>query len=240
MKAVIDGVGVEQRRLPRCKKRGPHIHRNGEQSLSQLRQWGLHLCLGRIDVRSWVISRTRLRPGSLRTIRVLISLCACTRKIKKINEINEIKTTAEYFRRGLMLGLHSVTDVMPWLDRILTTEATPDIALIEASLSGSQGTLAVADWLAQTQGAFDNRIVAGRLLGAMGALLQRKPAQSQKVTGWLYQMAMDDEVPDEAAGAAMWYFDDALGLAVNGVYGSAEELCDELRVFLNRYVHGTE
>ena len=30
----------------------------------------------------------------------------------------EIKTTAEYFRRGLMLGLHSVADVMHWLDRM--------------------------------------------------------------------------------------------------------------------------
>ena len=40
---------------------------------------------------------------------------------------NDIKTTAEFFRRGLILGLHSVANAMDWIDTILVTEPMPDI-----------------------------------------------------------------------------------------------------------------
>jgi hypothetical protein len=148
---------------------------------------------------------------------------------------DDIKTTAEYFRRGLILGLHSVANALAWIDMILITEPTPDIAIIEASLCGSRGPIAVAEWLAYTPGVFDKRTVARRLLGAMHVWLSQDRAKAAKVAHWLYQMALDGDTPDGVAEERMWYFDDAFGLATDGVYGNAEELCEELIAFLAQY-----
>jgi hypothetical protein len=142
-----------------------------------------------------------------------------------------VKETAEYFHYGLMLGLHSVRDAMAWIDTIIDAEPVPDIALIEASLSGSRGPRAVADWLAQVPGEFDKQKVAKLLMRAMLERLNQDPEQAQRIARWLYEMAL--EAPDEAENE-MWYFDDALELASDGIYGDVNEIRNELVTFLAR------
>ncbi len=74
--------------------------------------------------------------------------------------MDNIKETAEYFRHGLHLGLHTVVETMVWLDVVIAEEPVPDIAIIEAALSGSRGPIAVADWLAQVPGTYVRGAVA--------------------------------------------------------------------------------
>lgn len=138
-----------------------------------------------------------------------------------------IKTTAEYYRRGLLLGLDLMPEAMVWIDSILVSEATPDIAMIEASLCGSHGPFAVADWLAQVPGEIDRPMVARRLLYGM---LPRIP----EVTHWLYEMAGEGDWPDLAGERQMGSFWDEYDDAVNGIYGDPEEIYRELRAFLLR------
>jgi hypothetical protein len=92
--------------------------------------------------------------------------------------VNAIKTTAEYYRRGLLLRLDILSDAMVWIDATLITEPDPDIALIEASLCGSKGSIAVADWLAQIPGEADQKTVARRMLSAMLARIDRDPEEA--------------------------------------------------------------
>jgi len=144
-----------------------------------------------------------------------------------LQSANEIKTTAEYYRRGLLLGLDLMAETMAWLDRMLLTEDVPEIALIEASLSGSSGPIAVADWLGQLPGEFDQPMVARRLLNAMLPL-------APKVTHWLFQMATEDDWPDLEDEGQMWSFWDEYDDALNGIHGDPEAISKDIRAFLLR------
>lgn len=151
---------------------------------------------------------------------------------------DSIKETAEFFRYGLMLGIHIAIDAIAWLDTVLIADPAPDIALIEASLCGSRGPVAVADWLKQVPGKFDRKMVARRLCSEMFVLLRKDRTQAPVVAHWLYQMALDDFAPDKEAEQEMWYFDDALILARGGMYGDVAEINDELERFLSHYRPG--
>ena len=144
-----------------------------------------------------------------------------------LQRTNAIKTTAEYYRRGLMFGLDLLAETMAWLDHMLLTEDVPDIALIEASLCGSHGPIAVAEWLAQIPGEFDQRMVARRLLNAMLPL-------SPHVTHWLREMAEEEfwpELEGEGPMGIFWYeYYDAL----NGIHGDPEEIRKEITALLLR------
>jgi hypothetical protein len=148
----------------------------------------------------------------------------------------EIKEGAELYRRGLLLGLLSVSDAITWLDVVIASEAKPDIAIIEASLSGSRGPIAVADWLKEVPGPFDERAVAGRLLGKMHGGLVDGALPPATVTRWLFQMAMDGDAPDDQAEGQMLGLDDELSLAADGIVGSVPEIRDRLEQFLRAYV----
>ncbi|HLJ55392.1 MAG TPA: hypothetical protein VKT77_10160 [Chthonomonadaceae bacterium] len=149
--------------------------------------------------------------------------------------MDDIKEKAESFRRGLHLGLHAVADVIPWLDAVIDEEPEPDIAIIEAALSGSRGPLAVADRLAEVPGTFDRRAVTARLIGAMVGLLRRDPSKIKAIARWLFQLALDGDAPDDEAENFMWGFEDDLLLAMDGVYGDVNDLRTELQEFLSRY-----
>jgi len=151
-----------------------------------------------------------------------------------LQNANEIKTTAEYYRRGLLLGLDLMAETMAWLDQGLLTEDVPEIALIEASLCGSHGPIAVADWLGQLPGEFDQPTVARRLLRGMLTLIDRYPARILEVTRWIYQMALDDEWPGLEGENGMWSFWDYYDMAVDGIHGDPEVIRKDIRAFLLR------
>ncbi|MCW3051984.1 MAG: hypothetical protein JWN14_1154 [Chthonomonadales bacterium] len=148
--------------------------------------------------------------------------------------MNSIKTTAEFYRRGLLMGLDLLAETMAWIDQTLVTEAVPDIALIEASLCGSQGRYAVADWMAQIPGECDKTMVVRHLLGRMLLIIDRDPAHIPDVTHVLYQMAGEDDWPDLAGERCMWSFWDDFDLAAIGRYGDPKEVIAEMRAFLLR------
>ena len=146
-----------------------------------------------------------------------------------------IKETAEFYRYDLLIGLHSVSDAMEWLDAFLIAEEEPDIALIEASLAGSQGYYIVADRLGEVPRTFDKSAVARRLCGKMLTYLRQDPARLQTVVRWLYEMTRDEYAPDEEAESEMVCLDDSFDMAIGMVYGSVEEVYKETEEFLARY-----
>jgi hypothetical protein len=153
--------------------------------------------------------------------------------------MNDLKTTAEYYRRGLMWDLDLLDEAMAWIDQRLVVEAEPDIALIEASLSGSQGRFAVADWLAQVPGEFNPQMVARRLLVGLLQEIDRHPEKIFEAANGLYEMAIADDWPDLEGEDRMRSFDDELIMASShihyGYYGYyVEEIREELVGFLLR------
>jgi len=147
--------------------------------------------------------------------------------------MDEIKTNAEYYRRGMLLGLNVMAEAMAWIDRTVTAESVPAIALIEASLCGSQGPIAVAYWLAQLPGEFDKKRVARRLLAGMFNRIKRDP-DAMEVTYWMLLMATEDDWPGLVGEGNMWTFRDDYDNAANGIYGDPDEIRKEVRGFLLR------
>ena len=146
-----------------------------------------------------------------------------------------MKGQAEIYRRGLLLGLFKKSEVIAWCDTIIMAEAAPDLAIIQASMAGSKGVNAVAQALAEVPGDYDRQVVIAQLLAVMRELLRQDRTQAPNVARWLYEMAMDDNVPDATARADMVYFWDTIDLALNGVLGDVEALTGELLQFLNKY-----
>lgn len=157
--------------------------------------------------------------------------------------MDDIKTTAEYYRRGLLVGIHSVADAMMWINEVLITEPEPDVALIEASLSGREGATVVAEWLWQVPGEFDRIWLEISLLGAMYRWLLQDRTRTGNVAEWLYNLALEnldrDNHPHEVT-PEMWHFYDDFLLAKDGVYGNEEDVRDELIKFLAQYNQDTK
>jgi len=146
-----------------------------------------------------------------------------------------MKEQAEFYKAALLLGMVQIKDVIAWCDSIIMAEETPDIAIIEASISGSKGVNAVADALSAVKGEFDKRAVTKRIFGSMYDLVNQDRKQAPKVARQLYHMAIDNDVPSDEAEPEMWYFWDAIDLAIDGVYGHEEKLIDEMLQFLKRH-----
>ncbi|MBM0745549.1 hypothetical protein JOY44_29915 (plasmid) [Phormidium sp. CLA17] len=146
-----------------------------------------------------------------------------------------MKEQAEFYRVGLLLGSVKLADVIAWCDSVIMAEASPDINIIEASVSGSKGINAVADALSQVKGEFDKRALTRRIFRSMFDLVSQDRKQAPKVAGWLYHMATDNDVPNDEAEPEMWCFWDAIDLAVDGIYGDEEKLVDEMLQFLKTH-----
>lgn len=146
-----------------------------------------------------------------------------------------MKEQAEFYRVGLLLGLISLSDAVAWCDSIITAEEAPDIGIIEASISGSQGVSAVAAALTQVEGEFDYRTVTKRIFRAMYDLVKNDRSQAHEVASMLYQMASENDLPSLDCEAEMWAFCDAIHLAAEGILGDKDKLIDEMVDFLEAH-----
>lgn len=146
-----------------------------------------------------------------------------------------MKEQAEVYRVGLLLGLFKLSDVISWCDSIIMAEASPDVAIIEASISGSKGINAVSNALSEVNGEFNKRLVTKVIFRSMYDLVNRDRKQAPQVAEWLYRMAFDYGALDEEAKSEMTYYYDAIDLAVDCIYGDVEELTDRMLQFLQEY-----
>lgn len=146
-----------------------------------------------------------------------------------------MKEQAEFYRRGLLLGLIDPADVVAWCDSIIMAEESPDIGIIEASISGSHGVYAIASALTHVEGEFDPRAVTKRIFRSMCDLVRQDRKQAPKVARQLYRMASDNPTSYGEAEGEMWGFYDAIDLAAEGYYGDEEKLIDEMLHFLETH-----
>ncbi len=153
-----------------------------------------------------------------------------------------IKEQAEVYRRGLLLSLFNTAEVVAWCDSIVSAEESPDIGIIEASVAGRRGVNAVANALVEVEGDCDQSKVIGSLFRTMLNLLNADANQAALVSNWLHDMAIEGQVPNEAAQSEMLdmaNFAEYIYLANEGIYGYLEEATREMRNFLEKYATPT-
>ncbi len=173
--------------------------------------------------------------SSLRFRQRVNSIVGRLARNSRSSEHKDMKEQAEVFRVGLLLGLFKLSDVIAWCDSVIMEEATPDIAIIEASISGSKGVNAVANALSEVEGEFNKRSVTKLIFRSMYDSVNQDRKQAPQIAEWLYRMAFDYGAPDEEAESEMTYYYDAIDLAVDGIYGDAEKLTEKMLQFLHEY-----
>jgi hypothetical protein len=114
-------------------------------------------------------------------------------------------------------------------------EESPDVAIIEAAVSGSRGAYTVIERLADVEGEFEYCRVVKRTFRLMLEVVQRDRTQASHVAHVLYQLASSGDAPDEEAEGEMWSFWDSIDLAHEGIVGDEDKLIDEMLGFLKAY-----
>jgi hypothetical protein len=142
------------------------------------------------------------------------------------------KEQAEFYRLALREGLCTVLEVIAWCDAIIMAEEFPDVAIIEAAVSGGRGAHVVIDLLADVEGEFEHHCVVRRVFRLMFEVVRRDRAEASNVARVLFQLASSGDAPDEEAEGEMWSFWDAIDLAHEGIVGDEEKLIDEMLQFL--------
>lgn len=144
------------------------------------------------------------------------------------------RTIAEAYQRALECGLPVIPEVSAWVDRVITEEPRPSFAMIEAS-SASGDPSAFLTALRGVPGVADPHGRRRLLFAIMFRTLERDPNTIHAIVRGLFSMAVDGDIPDSDAARCMWYFDDALGLAEEGVHGRVEDVRRDLVEFLREF-----
>lgn len=145
-----------------------------------------------------------------------------------------LKTQAEILFHCLYGGFVTKDEVIAWADRQLERTPRPDIELIEVAMSGKRHIIDVANLLKEIQGDVDSELVYQGVFDAMLHKLNENPALERHIIRILFEMAQENEAPNEAAKAEMYHLDYAFSLAIEG-FGSLADVSRDLHGFLRRY-----
>jgi hypothetical protein len=143
---------------------------------------------------------------------------------------------AAFLRLALVHGVVSVAEVVAWADAEIAALERPHPVLIEISTSGRRTPGEVAAELDPLASGCDDVKQMDRLFAAMYHTLSHDFEASRRIASTLYSFALSGMMPSgDASEGAMLYFDDALDLAFDGVYGTVDGVVHEMLRFLAPY-----
>jgi hypothetical protein len=103
-----------------------------------------------------------------------------------------MKNEAEFRRVALNLGLYTVAEVIAWCDEIIMAQDHPDIAIIEASLYGSDGCWAVSSVLMGVEGKIDKPAITRRFLHWFLEIITCDRSKAEDVAKHLVDLEYED------------------------------------------------
>jgi hypothetical protein len=145
------------------------------------------------------------------------------------------KEIGEFLRLGLSLGAFDYSAAIQWADSVLLMEDTPDIQIVEVSLSGGGGLDRTISCLGDIRGAARRDMAAKLLLAYCGRKIRTKEWTDDRFSGlWLGIIKLSGEISQDLECALM-KLDEDLWLAEEGVCGTVEEAIKAIREFLNSF-----
>nr|WP_320012434.1 hypothetical protein [uncultured Desulfobulbus sp.] len=144
-----------------------------------------------------------------------------------------IKIEAEAKVLALKYGAISLEEIIEWSDGKIQSDEKPNIAFIELSLSKSLGeALSALNAFGQSGSREEVSKIAFRYFYNS---LKGGHGNFQRISKALFDMVMKDYSPSSDANGPMWSFWDDLDLAIEGTYGNADLIKQEMLEFLNKY-----
>lgn len=139
--------------------------------------------------------------------------------------------SAAFFKRGLRLGTHSVGEIIEWADSCIAECDSPSSDLIDLAMMAKSNPIDVEGKLGQLAGDIGHLEVAPAVLAAAHKVLLSDPSFGPVLARGLYALYVDCgyDVPDCLKAIAG--FDDEYALAKQGIYGTEEDVYNQLLSF---------
>lgn len=148
-----------------------------------------------------------------------------------------LKNEAEIYRIGLIIGYFVKCDVIDWVDKLIDTQESVEYEFIELSLLASSSKIEIASKLFDIKGIANEQIIINVFLGLCSSSYNSNEFNEDEICTFLYRLIsskIDISISSEIE-ETIHYLSDGYYLATEGIYGSLEDICSELKKFLDKY-----
>lgn len=145
------------------------------------------------------------------------------------------KEQAEVLRHGLMSGSRTVADAIAWADSVIAADPQPDMEIIEIAATSRRRPADVSVLLRNVAGECDRLAVIRRSMTDLRRDLAADPARGPQIARWLYELAINGELPEGEFGSEAYAVEDWFALAGSGTLGTYDSAVRELDAYLERH-----
>jgi hypothetical protein len=147
-----------------------------------------------------------------------------------------LKADAEALRLGLILGLVHPNRVIAWADRIIMADRTVEAPVVlDLALAADRPLAELVSLLGEVPGTVDAAAVGRRLARQLREALAADTLDVVSVARAMYRLLREGYAPDREFESMAYSAHDEVDLALQGIYGTLEEVRTEVAQFLDRY-----
>lgn len=144
--------------------------------------------------------------------------------------MTRLRTEAESLAVSLELGAIKVADVMSWAGKVIECEESPHWSICEVATMGAKYAPDVAAALREVPGKPEPSVVKRLVLKHLANALADDAGRADQIASALFQLAVDDALPDARLRALAWWAWDALSLADQGTIAETRgQIVDEMK-----------
>lgn len=153
-----------------------------------------------------------------------------------------LKDSAEIYRIGLITGLFEKDDIISWADKLIETRENVEYEIIEVSLLKSASKTDIASKLFEVEGIPSMHHIVNVFLGLCSIGYNSNKYNTDFTCTFLYRLVSNKiDIPiDFDIAKKIHYLSDGYYLATEGIYGNLEDVCRDLKEFLDKYTECAE
>jgi hypothetical protein len=150
----------------------------------------------------------------------------------------EILNVIHQLRAGLSTGLLKKEEVIDWADQIVTKDNAPDVFFIDLLLAGSRSIKDITHYIGNYLN-FETPTASGRpLLGLLFKRFIGKKLTLHQTIIILYELK-NQTVLSNWEESFVYSIDDGYDLARNSIYGTIQDIHNQIEIFLGNYAEYT-
>jgi hypothetical protein len=151
--------------------------------------------------------------------------------------VGTVKSDADALRLGLIVGLIDRQHVVAWADQLIRSDRVAEAPVVlDLAVATHHSVADVVSLLHQVPGDVDRATVGRRLATQLRGALACGTLDVVGVARAMYRVLHEGYAPDHEFESMAYWADDGVDLALQGVYGSLDQVRAELEGFLARYV----
>lgn len=148
-----------------------------------------------------------------------------------------LKDEAEIYRIGLTIGYFTKSDIVLWADKMIENKENIEYEIIEVSLLANSNKADIASKLNEVRGVSDQQLIINVLLGLCSRSYNKGRFSADEICTFLYRLVSTktDIFISCDIKQKIHYLSDGYYLATEGIYEDLNNICRELKEFLDQY-----